>query len=184
MGRQPKGDVRRQTNNVLGWKAWNLGQELAGIQLCYARSQWETRSTTQKGENKTMKSTIRVLAFTVVFFAAMTAVSQQPPAPQPAAPAPKVVTPKSPYDVRDAKIAVITEDDLQKTANALTADYQRQMADLQAKWKEQDVALKAWEADVRKANGWDDTYVFNQQTYEWAQQPKPAEKKPAEAPKK
>jgi pyruvate/2-oxoglutarate/acetoin dehydrogenase E1 component len=124
-----------------------------------------------------------MIAAVVVVFTAVATHAQQPPA-QPAAPAPKVVTPKSPYDVRDAKIAVITEDDLQKTANALTADYQRQMADLQAKWKEQDVALKAWEADVRKANGWDDTYVFNQQTYEWAQQPKPAEKKPAEAPKK
>ena len=130
-----------------------------------------------------MKSAIRILAFTIVFLAALTAVSQQPPAPAPQ-PQPTKVTPKAPYDVRDAKIAVITEDDLQKTANALTADYQRQMADLQAKWKEQDTALKAWEAEVRKANGWNDDYVFNTQTYEWAKQPKPAETKPAEAPKK
>jgi hypothetical protein len=124
-----------------------------------------------------------------MFLAAITAVSQQPPAPQaaptaPAPPAPVKVTPKSPYDVRDAKIAVISEDDLQKTANALTADYQRQMADLQAKWKEQDAALKAWEAQVRKDNGWDDTYIFNTQTYDWEQQPKPAPAKSAEAPKK
>lgn len=106
-------------------------------------------------------------------------VAQQPPA---ASPAQKVVTPKVPYDVRDAKIAVITEDDLQKTANALTADYQKQMADLRVKWEEQNTALLAWESQVRKDNNWDDTYVFNEKDYTWAQQEKP--KPAAEAPKK
>ena len=113
----------------------------------------------------------RVIILTAVFLAAFTAFAQQP------------VTPKSPYDSTKAQLLVTKEENLQLKANAAQTAYQQSMKDMQAQWQAEETALTAWTAEVKKANGWDDTYTYDRAGDKWVHTPK-AETKPAEAPKK
>ena len=113
-----------------------------------------------------MKSFCRIGALVIVFMAAM-AVAQNP----------EVVTPKAPYDAKDAKIAILTEENLQLKANAATAAYQEQMKQLTADYKAQESTLDAWMAKVRASNGWDGTYTYDRKKDEWVHTPKAETKK-------
>ena len=114
----------------------------------------------------------RVIILTAVFLAAFTAFAQQP------------VTPKSPYDSTKAQLLVTKEENLQLKANAAQTAYQQSMKDMQAQWQAEETALTAWTAEVKKANGWDDTYTYDRSKDSWVHTPKVEAKKPAEAPKK
>ena len=114
----------------------------------------------------------RVIILTAVFLAAFTAFAQQP------------VTPKSPYDSTKAQLLVTKEENLQLKANAAQTAYQQSMKDMQAQWQAEEVSLTAWIAEVKKANGWDDTYTYDRAKDQWVHTPKVEAKKPAEAPKK
>ena len=114
----------------------------------------------------------RVIILTAVFLAAFTAFAQQP------------VTPKSPYDSTKAQLLVTKEENLQLKANAAQTAYQQSMKDMQAQWQAEETALTAWTAEVKKANGWDDTYTYDRAKDQWVHTPKVETKKTAEAPKK
>ena len=114
----------------------------------------------------------RVIILTAVFLAAFTAFAQQP------------VTPKSPYDSTKAQLLVTKEENLQLKANAAQTAYQQSMKDMQAQWQAEETALTAWTAEVKKANGWDDTYTYDRAKDSWTHTPKVDTKKTAEAPKK
>ena len=114
----------------------------------------------------------RVIILTVMFLVAFTAFAQQP------------ATPKSPYDSTKAQLSVTKEENLQLKANAAQTAFQQQMKDMQAQWQAEEVSLTAWIAEVKKANGWDDTYTYDRAKDQWVHTPKVEAKKPAEAPKK
>lgn len=118
----------------------------------------------------------RIIALIIV--SASLAVAQQPPAPQ-------LVTPKAPYDSDKAQLAYEKQKNAQLTANAATQAYQAQMKDLQGQWQTEEQVILAWVAEVKKANGWDDTYTYDREKDSWTHTPKPdKETKPAETPKK
>lgn len=95
--------------------------------------------------------------------------AQQPPAPQAA---PQVVKPKAPYDSTKAQLAVTKQENLQLKANAATTAYQDQMKQFQADWRTEENFLTGWIEEVRKANGWDATYTYDQAKDEWVHTPK------------
>ena len=118
----------------------------------------------------------RTIILTAVFLTAIAAWTQQPPAPQ-------AVTPKAPYDSVKAQLSVTKEENLQLKATAAQASFQQQMKDFQAQWATEEATLTAWIADVKKANGWDDTYTYDRAGDKWMYTPK-VETKPADTPKK
>lgn len=108
-----------------------------------------------------------------IVLAVTLAAGQQPPA---APPEGKKVEPKTPYDSTKAQLMYVKQKNLQLQAEQLTHAYQAQMATLQQKFKDQDAALAAWVAEVRKTNGWDDTYVYDGEKDQWVQKEKPPAK--------
>jgi hypothetical protein len=121
----------------------------------------------------------RILVFTALFLSAYVAIAQQPPAQ----PQGQTVTPKAPYDSIKAQLSVAREENFQLKANATQTAFQQQMKDFQAQYLAEETALTAWIADVKKSNGWDDTYAYDRAGDKWAHTPK-AVTKSAEAPKK
>lgn len=114
----------------------------------------------------------RVIILTVMFLVAFTAFAQQP------------VTPKAPYDSTKAQLSVTKEENLQLKASAAQTAYQQAMKDMQAQWQAEEASVTAWILEVKKANGWDDTYTYDRAKDQWVHTPKVETKKTAEAPKK
>jgi hypothetical protein len=114
----------------------------------------------------------RTIIFTLLFLAASAVIAQQP------------VTPKAPYDSTKAQLSVTKEENLQLKANAAQTAYQQAMKDMQAQWQAEETALNAWTAEVKKANGWDDTYTYDRAKDQWTHTPKVEAKKATEAPNK
>ena len=127
-----------------------------------------------------MKSFARIAVLTCLCIFGFAVSAQTPPA---AAPAPQTVTPKAPYDSTKAQLSVTKEENLQLKANATQASFQQQMKDFQAAWQAEEASITAWIAEVKKSNGWDDTYAYDRATDKWTHTPK-AEAKPADTPKK
>jgi len=113
-----------------------------------------------------------VIIFTSVFLAAFTAFAQQ------------AVTPKAPYDSTKAQLSVTKEENLQLKANAAQQAFQQQMKEFQAQWQAEEASLTAWIAEVKKVNGWDDTYTYDRAKDSWVHTPKVEAKKPAEETKR
>jgi hypothetical protein len=128
--------------------------------------------------------------------------AQQPAAAPkpPTVPKVEVVKPKAPYDDRDGKLAAMTEQKLRLQY----ADSQRKLQDqvsalpqvkqmvaaeaqvdqgLQKQFDEQEKLKTAWIDEVRKANGWDASYIWNENTGEWSHTVAPAPKPPEPAKK-
>lgn len=114
----------------------------------------------------------RVIILMLVFLAAFVAFAQEP------------VTPKAPYDSTKAQLSVTKEENLQLKANAAQTSYQQAMKDMQTQWQAEEASLTAWIAEVKKSNGWDDTYTYDRVKDQWNHAPKVEAKKPAEAQKK
>jgi hypothetical protein len=114
----------------------------------------------------------RVIILTAVFLASFTAFAQQP------------VIPKAPYDSTKAQLSVTKEENLQLKATAAQTAYQQAMKDMQAQWQAEEASLTAWIAEVKKVNGWDETYTYDRAKDQWTHTPKVEAKKPAEAPRK
>jgi esterase/lipase len=133
-----------------------------------------------------MKKLLRIALIGAAGIALGWLMAAQQPAPKPQEP--QVVTPKAPYDSTKAQLLVTKEENLQLQANASQAAFQQQMKDFQDEWKAEEAALNAWIAEVKKANGWDDTYTYDRTADKWTHTPKveakKPEAKPAEAPKK
>ena len=107
------------------------------------------------------------LALAIFLLAVSTALSQAPtPAPTPA-PQGEKVTPKAPYDDTKLQLLRSQQENLDLKARMLTETYQSQMKPLQDRFNVIEVQLTAEEDAVRKANGWDKTYLHNRETGEW-----------------
>jgi hypothetical protein len=129
-----------------------------------------------KGREETMKRVAIIIGLTALMFGAAV-VAQQPPAPQ-------VANPKAPYSSDKAQLSVKQETILQLTANNDQAAFQAHIKDLQAQWQSEESKVIAWIEEVKKSNGWDDTYTYDRAKDQWTHTPKVEAKKPAEAPKK
>lgn len=138
----------------------------------------EPNRRTKKGDSNRMK---RILSL-IMIAAGLVAVAQQPPQPTPTQP--EKVVPKAPYDSTKAQLWAEKQKNFQMQANQITTLYQAQMKDLQDKYVGQVKPMTDWMADVRKANGWDDTYTWNSDDDTWTHTPKPAPPTPAPAPAK
>ena len=131
-----------------------------------------------------MKSFARIVVFVFLIVGGSTA---QQPASQPAAQGPQAATPKEPYTSDKAQLSVKQEAILQLTASADQKAFQDHMKDLQTQWQAEEVKVNAWVEAVKKDNGWDETYTYDRVGDKWTHTPKvkkPAETKPAAAPKK
>jgi hypothetical protein len=114
-----------------------------------------------------MKSFTRIIVFTFLLSCWYAAWTQQP----------QVVTPKAPYDSTKTQLTITKEENLQLKANAAQQAFQQQMKDMQAQWQADETSVNAWIADVKKANGWDDTYVYDREKDQWTHVVKEAPKK-------
>lgn len=102
-----------------------------------------------------------------------------------AAPASTNVTPKQPYDSKDAKIDVLTEENLQLKGNSLAQQYQQQIKSLQDQYTAAEQNLDVWIQKVKSDNNWDDSYVYDRQHDKWVRDEKKVkEKERAAEPKK
>ena len=111
-----------------------------------------------------MKSIFRIIIFCMAFLIVRVAVCEQ-------------VTPKQPYDSNVAQVSILKQQNLQLRADALTAQVQSQIKTMQEQWKAEDEKVKAWIEAVRKANGWDETYVYDREKDVWTHTPKPVDPK-------
>ena len=133
-----------------------------------------------------MKSVARILVFTAVLFGSIMAAAQAPKAPVPQAqPAPPVtpsqtVTPKQPYDSAKAQLANEKQKNFQLQYKEATEALQAQGQALQTQWQAEQKIKDDWVAQVRKDNGWDETYSYDFDRDVWTHAPKPATPKPAE----
>ncbi len=120
------------------------------------------------------------IVLTIIFFAALPMFGQPAPNPHPQlASDQKVATPKSPYSSDKVQLSVKQETILQLTANSDQKAFQDNMKDLQSQWQTEEEKILAWITDVKKTNGWDDTYTYDRVNDKWTHAPKPSE-----APKK
>lgn len=102
---------------------------------------------------------------------------EAPALPPPANTPGPVVKPKDPYDSTKAQLAWTKR-------KLYVSQYQQILATmpaiqaLQHQDSEQAKFLDDWMKQVRKDNGWDDTYVYDPEQDHWVHAEKPAEKKP------
>lgn len=116
--------------------------------------------------------------------AASVGVAQQPAQKPAAAAKPETVTPKQPYDSRDAQLATEKEknfrlqySELQRNVQdrieqlpqvvQLRAAEQQAVTDLNNQFNKTEAAEQAWETGVRKTNGWDASYVYDRAKDAW-----------------
>ena len=132
-----------------------------------------------------MKSVARILVFTAVLFGSIMAAAQAPkaPVPQPAphVTPPQTVTPKQPYDSTKALLANERQKNFQHQYKEATEALQAQGQALQTQWQAEQKIKDDWVAQVRKDNGWDETYSYDFDRDVWTHAPKPLAK-PAETP--
>lgn len=110
----------------------------------------------------------------IILAVSLAAVAQQPPQPPPS----EKVSPKQPYTSTAALLAWERQKNYQLTANALTADFQGKMRDLQAKSQATLEVMNDFMKETRKANGWDDSYLYDPEKDEWHRVKKDEAKKP------
>jgi hypothetical protein len=135
---------------------------------------WKDRWEKSLFKEKTVKAVLRIMLLMFVFGFAYVALVQPQSAPQAA-----VVTPKAPYDSVRVQLSVTRQENLQLKANAAQAAVQQEMKDFQAQWQTEESFITAWVAQVRKENGWDETYVYDRAKDSWTHEVKqPAESKP------
>lgn len=121
----------------------------------------------------------RTIAFVTVWLAVLTVSAQQPKAAPPAAspatavPSSGKVTPKAPYESTKTQLFVEKEKNLQLQASQITASYQNQMKDFQSQYSDLEKKVGNWVEEVRKDNGWDQTYTYDRETDSWTHTPKP-----------
>ena len=111
---------------------------------------------------------IRILLFVFLMTTPFALAQDKPAAP---APTQAKVEPKQPYDSTKAQLAVEKEKNLQLQFQ----DVQRQM---QQQYQAQEAFIASWEASVRAANKWDETYTYDRATDSWTHAPKAAVKEP------
>jgi hypothetical protein len=97
---------------------------------------------------------------------------------------PQVIAPKVPYDSTKAQLSVTKEENLQLKANAAQLAFQAQMKDFQTQWQAEEAALTAWIGEVKKLNGWDDSYAYDRAGNKWTHTPKVEPKKSDSEPEK
>lgn len=125
----------------------------------------------------------RILTLIMMWTATWSVFAQQPKAVPPAPQQPVAsdkVEPKAPYESTKAQLYVEKQKNLQFQAGQNTSAYQSQMKDLQAQFVDLEKKVNDWIDEVRKANGWDESYTYNRDTDTWTHTtPKPpaAEKK-------
>lgn len=115
-----------------------------------------------------MKKAIIILALAIL--PAFVSVSAQKPVRRPAAHlAPEVkVTPQQPYNSDHAQLAYAREKILQSQFSQMQQAVKDKTAQLQVDYAKEEQVLKEWEASVRAANKWDDSYTYNRDTDTWA----------------
>jgi hypothetical protein len=89
--------------------------------------------------------------------------AQNPPTPPPAT----TVTPKTPYDSTKAQLAAEREKTLSLTNQILSDNFNKQTNEERQQYAAQDKILTDWVIQVRKDNGWDDSYTYNSNGDTW-----------------
>ncbi|MGA8730290.1 MAG: hypothetical protein WB608_16165 [Terracidiphilus sp.] len=108
-----------------------------------------------------MRSIHRITLMTLLITSSL-ALAQQPPAkPEPA------VQPKAPYDSTKAQLAWEREKNFQLQANQMQQQLQKSMQELQAKYAGEEKQIVDWVAQVRKDNGWDESYTYDREQDKW-----------------